>query len=93
MTSGKFRREKVVGMMWLLAMLFGVAGAVGIVITTFLTNRELVARYGFGGQRAIAQAEADGTLPKKLQVMSRLCLVLMIAGMVLFAMAAFGAGS
>jgi UPF0716 family protein affecting phage T7 exclusion len=79
-------------MLFLIGLLLGMVGAVGIVVALFLTNRKLVARYGYGGPKAVAQSERDGEQPKLLLAASRMCAAMLVAGMVLFALAAFGVG-
>jgi hypothetical protein len=80
-------------MLFVVSLLMGMVGAVGIVVSLFLTNRKLTAHYGYGGQKAIAQAERDGITPKATQFISRVCIMLLVIGIVLFVMAVYGVGS
>ena len=50
-----------------------VLGLVGGVVSMFFTDRELQARYGYGGQKALAQAEKDGVVPRTPRLITRLC--------------------
>jgi hypothetical protein len=74
-------------MLFIVSLLLGLVGAIGIVVSLFLTNRKLTAHYGYGGQKAIAQAEIDGITPTLLQFISRVCIVLLVVGIVLFVVA------
>jgi hypothetical protein len=79
-------------MLFVVSLLMGLIGAVGIVLSLFVTHRKLTAHYGYGGQKAIAQAERDGITPKLPQLISRVCIMLLVGGIVLFIMAVYGAG-
>jgi hypothetical protein len=79
-------------MLFLVGLILGLVGAISIVVALFLTNRKLVTRYGYGGQKAIAQAERDGERPTALLAASRVGAAVLVTGMVLFALAAFGVG-
>jgi hypothetical protein len=76
-------------MLFIVALLMGLVGAVGIVLSLFFTNRKLTAHYGYGGQKAMAQAEQDGITPKLPQLISRVCITLLVAGIVLFIVAMY----
>jgi hypothetical protein len=49
-----------------------VLGLLGIIGAMFITDRELKAKYGYGGQKALAQAEKDGIVPPTMRLVSRL---------------------
>jgi hypothetical protein len=47
-------------------------GLVGVVLSMFFTDRELKAKYGYGGKKALAQGEKDGIIPKVPRLVSRI---------------------